>query len=428
MSGFKGGESVGFFSRKMNQKRQATTYDPVQVWFSGTPRNEIILPAGFMPVVRNEEVRKCIHKIADAVSNMTLMLMENNDSGDVRLKNAMSKKIDIYPNHHMVRKNFIYRIVTDMIAHGNAVCLPVIESGLLDNILIWNANSVSFRGNDETYIINYRGQDFDPDEVLHFALIPDDLMPYRGNGFVPVVKDAIANIVQANATKTGFLQSKWRPSLIIKVESDAEGMQIKEERDKILNSYVGDTDAGEPWIVPASEIDVTEVKPLSLQDLAIQDSLTLDKKAVAAAFGVPAYMLGVGTFSADEFNNFINATVMPIAKVIEQELSKKIVYAANWYFKFNPKSLYQYDIKEMTMYLKEMVNAGVINRNEARNFLDFSPVEGLDEFVVLENYIPLNQVGNQNKLNNPQPPETTPPAPPDNAPPAQEPPEPPPAG
>lgn len=414
----------------MKQKRQtSTTYDPVAVWFAST-NNEMLLPAGFMPVVKNEEVRKCIHKIADAVSNMTLMLMQNDDAGDIRLKNAMSKKIDIYPNHHMVRKNFIYRIVTDMISTGNAVCLPVVKGGLLDNILIWVAQSVSFRGNDETYIINYRGQDFNPDEVLHFALIPDDLMPYRGLGFAPVVKDAIANIVQANATKTGFLQSKWRPSLIIKVESDAEGMQIKEERDKILRSYVGDTEAGEPWIVPASEIDVTEVKPLTLQDLAIQDSLTLDKKAVAAAFGVPAYMLGVGTFSADEYNNFINSTVMPIAKVIEQELSKKIVYANNWYFKFNPRSLYQYDIKEMTMYLKEMVNAGVINRNEARNFLDFSPVEGLDEFVVLENYIPLDQVGNQKKLNpDQQPPNTEEPKPVDpNPDTGEEPPEPPPAG
>lgn len=422
---------MGLFSRKtMKQKRQtSTTYDPVAVWFAST-NNEMLLPAGFMPVVKNEEVRKCIHKIADAVSNMTLMLMQNDDAGDIRLKNAMSKKIDIYPNHHMVRKNFIYRIVTDMISTGNAVCLPVVKGGLLDNILIWVAQSVSFRGNDETYIINYRGQDFNPDEVLHFALIPDDLMPYRGLGFAPVVKDAIANIVQANATKTGFLQSKWRPSLIIKVESDAEGMQIKEERDKILRSYVGDTEAGEPWIVPASEIDVTEVKPLTLQDLAIQDSLTLDKKAVAAAFGVPAYMLGVGTFSADEYNNFINSTVMPIAKVIEQELSKKIVYANNWYFKFNPRSLYQYDIKEMTMYLKEMVNAGVINRNEARNFLDFSPVEGLDEFVVLENYIPLDQVGNQKKLNpDQQPPNTEEPKPVDpNPDTGEEPPEPPPAG
>jgi len=397
-----GGELMNLFKRKekLLKKRQ---YDPVAVWLSGENTENILLPSGFIPVTKNEEVRKCIHKIADLVSSMTIMLMQNGETGDIRLKNAMSKKIDVYPNHHMTRKNFIYRVVCDMLTNGNSVCLPVVVDGLLDNIIIWDASQVSYTGNEETYSIKYKLQTFDPDEVLHFVLIPDDELPYKGNGFVPIVKDAIANIVQANTTKTGFLQSKWRPSLIIKVESDAEGMQIKEEREKILNSYVGDTTAGEPWIVPASEIDVKEIRPLSLTDLAIQDGLQLDKKAVAAAFGVPAYMLGVGTFSKDEYNNFISSVIMPIAKVIEQELSKKIVYATNWYFKFNPKSLMQYDLAELTGHVKEMVNAGMINRNEGRNYFDFSPVEGLDEFVVLENYIPLDQVGNQAKLKGGEP-------------------------
>ena len=205
-------------------------------------------------------------------------------------------------------------------------------------------------------------------------------------------------MVQANTTKTGFLQSKWRPSLIIKVESDAEGMQVQEERQKILNSYVGDTENGEPWIVPATEIDVKEVRPLSLQDLAIQESITLDKRAVASAFGIPPFMVGVGTFNKDEYNNFINAVIMPIAKSIEQELTKKLVYAPSWYFKFNFKSLMQYDLGELTTHVKEMVAGGMINRNEGRNAFDYSPVEGLNEYVVLENYIPVADVGNQKKL------------------------------
>jgi hypothetical protein len=220
-------------------------------------------------------------------------------------------------------------------------------------------------------------QKFDPDEVLHFVLIPDDVFPFRGAGFIPIVKDTIANIVQANATKTGFLKSKWRPSLIIKVESDAEGMQIKEEREKILNSYVGDTESGEPWIVPASEIDVKEIRPLSLQDLAIQESIELDKRAVASAFGVPAFMVGVGQFNRDEYNNFISSVIMPIV---------------------NAKSLMQYNLAELTAHVKEMVGGGMINRNEGRNAFDYSPVDGLNEYVVLENYIPVAEVGNQKKL------------------------------
>ena len=376
------------------QKRSS----PVALWLQGEDAKNVLLPTGYLPITKNDEVKKCIHKIADLVSSMTIMLMENGDDGDVRLKNELSKKIDVYPNQYMIRKNFIYKIVADMISTGNSVVMPKTESGLIDNLNIWDINGISFNGDYESYFIKYKQMNFDPSEVLHFVLIPDDSLPFKGQGFIPIVKDTIANLVQANATKKGFLQSKWRPSLIIKVESDAEGMQIKDEREKILNSYVGDTEHGEPWIVPASEIDVKEVRPLSLQDLAIQESIELDKKAIASAFGVPAFMVGVGTFNKEEYNNFISTVIMPIAKVIEQEMTKKLVYSPTWYFQFNAKSLMQYNLGELTTHVKEMVGGGLINRNEGRNAFGYSPVDGLNEYVVLENYIPVEDVGNQKKL------------------------------
>ena len=383
----------GFGKQKMKKRSS-----PVALWLQGDEAKSILMPSGYIPLTKNDEVKKCIHKIADMVSSMTIMLMENGDDGDVRLKNELSKKIDVYPNKYMIRKNFIYKIVSDMISTGNSVVMPKTESGLIGDLNIWDTNGISFHGDYEGYVIKYKQQQFDPDEVLHFVLIPDDAMPFKGQGFIPIVKDTIANLVQANATKTGFLQSKWRPSLIIKVESDAEGMQIKEEREKILNSYVGDTEHGEPWIVPASEIDVKEVRPLSLQDLAIQESIELDKKAIASAFGVPAFMVGVGAFNKDEYNNFISSVIMPITKAIEQEMTKKLVYNPTWYFQFNAKSLMQYNLGELTTHVKEMVGGGLINRNEGRNAFGYSPVDGLNEYVVLENYIPVEDVGNQNKL------------------------------
>jgi HK97 family phage portal protein len=384
-----------FKKRSQQQKRSNS---PVALWLNGDEAKNILLPNGYQKVTNNEEVKKCIHKIADLVSSMTIMLMENGADGDSRLKNELSKKIDVYPNKFMTRKNFIYKIVADMLTHGNSVIMPEMKDNLLDNLSLWDMNAVTFRGDYESYKIQYQLQTYAPDEVLHFSFIPDDTLPYKGVGFIPVVKETIANIVQANTTKTGFLQSKWRPSLIIKIESDAEGMQFKEEREKILNSYVGDTENGEPWLVPANEIDVKEVRPLSLKDLAIQESIELDKKAVAAAFGIPSFMVGVGTFNKNEYNNFISSVIMPIAKIIEQELTKKLVYAPSWYFRFNAKSLMQYDLGELTTHVKEMVSGGLINRNEGRNAFDYSPVDGLNEYVVLENYIPVGDVGNQKKL------------------------------
>ena len=66
--------------------------------------------------------------------------------GILDLKNELSKKIDVYPNNYMTRKNFIYKIVADMLTHGNSVVYPSIQDGLLDNLTIWDINRINFQG------------------------------------------------------------------------------------------------------------------------------------------------------------------------------------------------------------------------------------------------------------------------------------------
>lgn len=394
-------KKIKFFSSAGKKKRSRG--DPVAIWVNGGDAWDVLAPLGYTPLIKNEEVLKCAHKIADLVSSMTIMLMQNGDNGDIRLKNELSKKIDIHPNKSMTRKNFIYKIVHDLLlkGNGNSVIYPIIKNDLLDDLIIWDMDKVTFEGKDNGYMIKYKNIPFEPDELLHFVLIPDIDKPYKGQGYAMMLKETVANLLQANATKTGFLRSKWKPSMVISINSDAEELQDKEQRQKILGSYTDSTEAGEPWLIPAGEIDVKTIQPLTLQDLAIQDSITLDKKAVAAAFGIPAFMIGVGEFKKDEYNNFISTVILPIAQNIQQELTKKLVYSPAWYFKFNAKSLMQYDLKEKTEHVKSMVSGGMMNRNEGRNEFDYSPVndEGMNNYIVLENYIPVSKVGDQKKLN-----------------------------
>ena len=382
------------------QEVKKTRADPVTMWLNGADASEILCPIGYTPLSKNEEIRRCVYKIADLVSDMTIMLMQNGTNGDMRIRNELAKKIDIYPNKNMTRKNFIHKIVTDMLLGGNSVVYPHTKDGLIEDLQILQSTSLLFDVVNDGYQIRYKNKLFYPDEVLHFVLNPDDDYPFKGQGYTKMITQTVNNLLQANATKKGFLQSKWKPSLIISIQADTEELQDPVLRKKILGSYTDTTSEGEPWLIPAEEIDVKTVQPLTLNDLAIQESITLDIKTIAACFGIPPFMVGVGTFNKDEYNNFISTTIMGIAIIIQQELSKKLLYSPDMYFKFNPKSLMQYNLNEQVQFVKELVAGGMLNRNEGRTEFDYAPVDvdGMNDYIVLENYVPVDKVGDQKKL------------------------------
>lgn len=381
--------------KNKNPSTDKRNQDYIGIWADG---HASILP-GYTPIAKVSEVRQCIHVIADLVSSMTIMLMENGEKGDRRIKNELSKRIDINPNKMMTRKQFIYKIVCDLCISGNAVVLPLYKDVYLDNMMILNEDSVTYQAAGESYCIWYHGQKFYPDEVMHFVLIPDDAYPFKGRGYTDIIKDQVTSLIQEKATKDSFLKSKWKPSVIISIDSDIDDLADGAKRKNILSSYANDTEQGEPWIIPAGELDIKTIRPLTLNDLAIKDSIVLDKKALAAAIGVPSFMVGIGEYNKEEYNNFVSRVVMSFATILQQEMTRKLIYKDEWYLKMNIKSLMQYDINELTAFTSELVKMGSLNRNEQRSYFDLEPKEGLDEYAVLENFIPVGDIAKQKKLN-----------------------------
>lgn len=363
--------------------------------------DDIICKEGYVKLSDNPEIVAGCRRIADLISSMTIHLMTNTDDGDKRIINELSKKVDIYPCRTMTRKTWMDAIVMNLLLYGkgNSVVLPITKDGILDDLRPIPAEQVSFVDNVNDYSVVINNISFSHEDVLHFVDNPDPQRPWKGRGLTTTLKAVATNLKQAAMTEKEFMSSKWKPSIIVKVDGMIDEFSSPEGRKKLISDYIDTSRAGDPWLIPADQFQVEQVRPLSLADLAINQTVELDKKTVASIIGVPAFLLGVGTYSEKEWNNFISSSIRPRAIEIQQELTRKLLLSPKWYWKFNMASLYSYDIKTLADVYSNLYVRGIVDGNEVREKMSMSPREGLGELVVLENYIPLSMIGDQKKLN-----------------------------
>lgn len=371
-------------------------------WLCSPEAYDTLTCAGYTSLAQNPEIISAVDRIAKLIGSMTLYLMENQEDGDVRVQNELSRKIDIEPSKNMTRSTFVQWIVRAMYleGEGNAIVLPVFRRGYLEDLRPQPPGIVSFTYKSYwDYRVIAGGAEYGPDEVLHFVLNPDSTYPWKGEGYKVALADVAGNLKQAAATEKGFMESKWKPSIIVKADANIDEFSDPQARRRLLEEYIETNRAGEPWIIPGEQFAVEQIKPLTLSDLALSDMVQLDKRTVAAILGVPPFVLGVGDFNREAWNNFISSTIMPIAQLIQQELTKKLLYAPGWYFRFNVRSLYNYSLDETINAGSAMVDRMAMTRNEWRDWIGLSPREGMSELLALENYIPVDRLGDQKKLN-----------------------------
>lgn len=356
---------------------------------------------GYTPLDKNPEIMTACRTIAELIGSLTIHLMANTERGDVRIVNELSRAIDINPMYNMTRSTWMQTIVMNLLLYGegNSIVWPHTWDGIIRSLEPIAANRVSLVNvGFRDYKILVDGNAHDPENMIHFVFNPDKHYPWKGQGLTATLKDVATNLKQAAATEKGFMESKWKPSLIVKVDAMIEEFSGPEGRKKLREDYLETGEEGAPWIIPAQQFDVQEVRPLSLSDLAISDMVTLDKKTVAAIVGVPPFLVGVGEYNKEAWNSFILNKVRPICINIQQELTKKLILSPKMYLKFNYRSLLDWDIKTIYDVFGGLSDRGVVTGNEVRDILGMSPMDGLDELSVLENYIPRDQIGNQSKL------------------------------
>ncbi|MBQ9685048.1 MAG: phage portal protein [Oscillospiraceae bacterium] len=377
-----------------NFKRRSALTSLFGVWMSEDGE----LPPGYHRLLDAPEIGACVNRITGIVSICTLYLMQSGRNGDKRLKGTLSRFVDIDPWPNMATgQSWKSWIVSTLLTEGdgNAFVLPRRVAGRF-TALEPMPGAMAIQDDALGYRVSWKGREYAPDEVLHFRLFADSSQPWKGRGYQISARRLADSLAQSDQLRASLGSPKYKPPMIVSVNSDSDFFD-DDKREALRKRYLEDTARGKPWILPGDLIKVETVKPMSLNDLAVKDTLELDKKAVAAIFGVPAFLLGLGSFSQKEYNNFIHTVVEPICKAIETELTLKLLSSEDLYFAFNRRRLYSYDLESLIKIDCSLSDRGFINGDEVREDAMRDPV-GLTEYKVLENYIPWDMSGSQSKL------------------------------
>ena len=369
---------------------------------------ESLSKCGYMRFYEHPDVKLCVKIIADLVSSMTIFLMKNDNAGDTRVINNLSRIIDINPNPFLTRQKLMQAVVTEFLLFGNSILLPkysrtsdfnIVEE-LLEGLYPIPQSKISYVSDtDNGYSIRVDTRVFNYNEFVHFTFNPDCDTPWLGNGLKLYLKDVVESLRNSENIKNDYYTKHFKPNIVFSFEADTAEFTSDESRE-ILHEKWLQTKPGTPYILPAQLIDFKSFTPMSLKEIAINESAVLDKKMIAKMFGIPLFMIGLGDFNETEYNNFIDITISPIVKGMAQELTKKLIISPSYYLKFNLESLKVFKTEEKVTMMLNAKAQGVFNANEVRVAAGFMPIDTpeMNEFNLLENYIPIGKLGDQKKL------------------------------
>ena len=118
---------MGLFDFIRNKRARAepeVRSGEINDWFLTDCLPDSLKTKGYMRLSDCPEIRVGLDRISEIISVATIYLMENSENGDIRVRNELSKKIDISPYKYMTRQNWVAWIVKSLLLHGNAVLYP----------------------------------------------------------------------------------------------------------------------------------------------------------------------------------------------------------------------------------------------------------------------------------------------------------------
>lgn len=211
-------------------------------------------------------------------------------------------------------------------------------------------------------------------------------------GLALATDEAAAQVYKNGLRPSGVLTTKDHRTL--------ERQQREDVYKYVVEPFMGDNN-GRPMVLEAG-LEWQSIQ-LSSVDAQMIQSRQFSVEDGCRWFGVPPHMVGHtanstswGTGLEQQTLGFLIFTLRERLKRIEQAIAKQLLTPAErtrFTIEFNIEGLLRADSAARAAFYAQMVQNGILTRNEVRRLENLPPIEGGDELTIQSNMVPASKLG-----------------------------------
>lgn len=266
---------------------------------------------------------------------------------------------------------------------------------------LYNKNP-EIRTRDGKIAYRYQGDDFTPagdygvKDIIQFKG-PFLKNPFEASSPIDLIKDTIGLSIASEQFFGRFLNNGSHFPTYLETDNSLSGDDVKAIANS-LKTTAGVLNAGTVRIFDRG-LKVKQ-NPISMRDADLTAQMRWYLEQICRMYRVPLPIVQDwthGTYTNSEQAGlwFGQHTIAPIAVNTERVINAKMFLEGETghYVKFNLDGILRGDYATRTAGYANMIQNGVLSRNEARAFEDLDPYEGGDEFLVPLNMAQATAIG-----------------------------------
>ena len=363
--------------------------------------------------MKNAIVYRCVNEISKGAASVQYMVKSGDDVIEQHPVIALLDR----PNPLQSYSEFFSSLFGYLLLSGNAYVLKV-GGGLAGpkELHLLRPDRIRVKGGNRPipekyeYVINGRvEQTYEVDQENGFSELKhiklwNPLSDYEGCSPLSAAAVEIDQHNLASQHNISLLTNGARPSgaVVFKPKDDA-GFAVnltESQRQQLLtdlnNRFAGSANAGRPMLLEG-DFDWKEMG-LSPRDMDFINLKHMSATDIALCFGVPSQLVGVP--DSQTYANVAEArlalyeeTIIPHLRLIQSDLNEWLMpmFGENLDFEYDLQAIPALAERERKIYenITSAVREGIMTRNEAREKIGLSPIDGGDDIYIAANLFPL---------------------------------------